>query len=115
RFSVATCPTCRYSDYSWDFDGNAPSGTGGTSSDELSDETKKRLRAALERESAPRATGKRNVVADLDRIALAELCFQARGLDASSRAELALLAYYVTRDLGRRDLEAGHRDRAIDL
>src|SRR4051794_38090396 len=20
RFSVATCPTCRYSDYSWDFD-----------------------------------------------------------------------------------------------
>src|SRR5262249_32715775 len=113
RFSVATCPTCRYSDYSWDFDSNAAGSTGGT--DDLADDTKKRLRAALERAEAPRATGKRNVVADLDRIALAALCCQAGGLDASWRAELALLAYYVTRDLGRRALEAGYRDRAIDL
>jgi HEAT repeat protein/uncharacterized protein (DUF2225 family) len=104
RFSVATCPTCRYSDYSWDFD-----------PEDLNDDSKKQLKAALERADAPRASGKRNVVADLDRIALAERCFQARGLDASSRAELALLAYYVTRDLGRRDLEPTYRDRAIDL
>lgn len=104
RFSVATCPACRYSDYSWDFD-----------PEDLGEDAKKRIRAALERKEAPRLTGKRGIVSDLDRLSLAERCFEARELDASSRAELALLAYYVTRDLGRRDLEPAYRDRAIDL
>src|SRR5439155_18352284 len=54
-------------------------------------------------------------VSDFDRLALAERCFHARNLDASSRAELALLAYYVSRDLGRRDLEPGLRERAAEL
>jgi HEAT repeat protein len=104
RFSVATCPSCRYSDYSWDFE-----------PEDLTEEAKKRLAVALERPEAPRPSGKRGVVSDLDRIVLADRCFEARQLDASSRAELALLAYYVTRDLGRRDLEAVERDRAVDL
>jgi HEAT repeat protein len=104
RFSIAACPTCRYSDYSWDFD-----------PEDLTDEAKRRIKASLEKPDAPRPTGKRGVVADFDRLALADRCFQARGLDASSRAELALLTYYVARDLGRRDLEPALRDRAAGL
>ncbi len=104
RFSVASCPTCRYSDYSWDFD-----------PEDLTDEAKRRIKATLEKADAPRPTGKRGVVSDFDRLALAERCFNARGLDASSRAELALLNYYVARDLGRRDLETGLRDKAAVL
>ena len=104
RFSVATCPSCRYSDYSWDFD-----------PEDLTDEAKRRIKATLEKADAPRPSGKRSVVTDFDRLALADRCFVARGLDASSRAELALLAYYVARDLGRRDLEPGLRDAAANL
>lgn len=104
RFSVAACPTCRYSDYSWDFD-----------PEDLTDEAKRRIKASLEKADAPRPTGKRGVVSDFDRLALAERCFNARGLDASSRAELALLNYYVARDLGRRDLEPALRDKAAVL
>lgn len=104
RFSVATCPTCRYSDYSWDFD-----------PEDLTDEAKRRIKSSLEKPDAPRPSGKRGVVSDFDRLALAERCFNARGLDASSRAELALLTYYVARDLGRRDLEPSLRDKASVL
>jgi HEAT repeat protein len=103
RFSVATCPTCRYSDYSWDFD-----------PEDLTDEAKRRIKSSLEKPDAPRPSGKR-VVSDFDRLALAARCFSARGLDASSRAELALLTYYVARDLGRRDLEPMLRDGAAGL
>jgi HEAT repeat protein len=104
RFSVASCPQCRYSDYSWDFD-----------PEDLTDEAKKRIKSSLEKPDAPRPSGKRGVVSDFDRLSLAERCFNARGLDASSRAELALLNYYVARDLGRRDLEASLRDKAAIL
>lgn len=104
RFSIASCPTCRYSDYSWDFD-----------PEDLTDEAKRRIKASLEKPDAPRPSGKRGVVTDFDRLALAERCFNARGLDASSRAELALLTYYVARDLGRRDLEPSLRDKATVL
>lgn len=103
RFSVATCPTCRYSDYSWDFD-----------PEDLTDEAKRRIKSSLEKPDAPRPSGKR-VVSDFDRLSLAARCFSARGLDASSRAELALLNYYVARDLGRRDLEPMLRDGAAGL
>ncbi|HZU95717.1 MAG TPA: DUF2225 domain-containing protein [Planctomycetota bacterium] len=104
RFSIASCPTCRYSDYSWDFD-----------PEDLTDEAKRRVKQTLEKPDAPKPSGKRGVISDFDRLALAERCFNARGLDASSRAELALLAYYVARDLGRRDLETGFRDKASVL
>ncbi|MBI3724878.1 DUF2225 domain-containing protein, partial [bacterium] len=104
RFSIATCSECRYSDYSWDFE-----------SEELTEEARRRLRSMLDRPDAPRPSGKRGIVGDFDRVDLAERCFDARGLDASSRAELALLGYYVSRDLGRQDLEPALRDKASGL
>ena len=104
RYSVATCPACLLSDYSWNFQDY----------EELSEEERRALAEALDWD--PREMVKRELVpGDFERFRLASRCFQAREFDQSSLAELALLAYYVARDLGRRDLEPGLRDEAAGL
>ncbi len=105
RFTVATCPACRFSDYSWNF----------TGPDELEQDEVEALAAALEVD--PRAPGRPTprAIGDFERLALAARCFRARGMDAATLAEVALLAYYVARDLGRRDLEPALRDEAAAL
>jgi HEAT repeat protein len=104
RYTVATCPRCHYSDYSWNF----------VAADELLDEERAALCEALrfDPESKEHRPLRRS---DFERFRLAEVCFQALGLDSSSLAELALLAYYVGRDLGRRDLEPSLREDAAAL
>ena len=104
RYSVATCPCCLLSDYSWNFQDY----------EELAPDERDALAAALEFD--PREKVKRELVpGDFERFRLAARCFGAREFDQSSLAELALLAYYVARDLGRRDLEPGLRDEAAGL
>lgn len=105
RYSIATCQVCRYSDYSWDF--LAP--------EELDEATRQKLERVLEVDatSPPRALNRR--IPDFERFHLAERCFEARGLEVSSIAELKLLAYYVAQDLGRRDLEPVLRREAAQL
>ena len=101
RFSVVTSPFTGYSDYAWEF--LAP--------DELEPDVRQRLESAL---AASQALPNRTV-GDFERLELSKRCFEARGLDVSALAELALLAYYVAQDLGRRDLTPGLRDEAAGL
>lgn len=104
RYSVATCPACLLSDYAWNFQDY----------EELDPDERRALSEALEFD--PRQKVKREMgPGDFERFRLAARCFQARDFDQSSLAELALLAYYVSRDLGRRDLEPGLRDEAASL
>lgn len=103
RYSLASCPHCTYSDYTWEFQ------TG----ERFTDAEQKALASALgTSEGAP---ARNRPFGDFERLQLARTCFDARGLAASSRAELALLGYYVARDLGRRDLEPGLRDESQAL
>lgn len=106
RFAVATCPRCRYSDYSWNY--LAP--------EDLTASERKRLQEALRFDpKGPRRPAAVVSIDDFERFRLAGACFRARGMDASSLAELALMACYVARDLGRRDLEPLLRDEAAGL
>lgn len=106
RFAVAACPRCRYSDYSWNY--LAP--------EELTVGERKRLQTALGFDpDKARRPGTPPRLDDFERFRLAATCFRARGLDASSLAELSLMACYVSRDLGRRDLEPVLRDEAAAL
>lgn len=106
RFAVATCPRCRFSDYSWNY--LAP--------EELTAEERRRLAEALGFDpKGPRRPAAAAPIDDFERFRLAAVCFRARGMDASTLAELALLACYVARDLGRRDLEPVLRDEAAAL
>lgn len=106
RFAVATCPRCRYSDYSWNY--LAP--------EELTQDERSSLETALGYDAkGPRRPAGASTADDFERFRLAATCFRARGLDSSSLAELALLACYVARDLGRRDLEPVLRDEAAEL
>jgi len=105
RYAVATCPCCGNTDYTWNL--QAP--------DDLDEVERAALAEALEFDpAAPRRAGSR-VATDFQRLERARTCFVARGLEASSLAELALLAYYVARDLGQRDLEPRLRDEAAAL
>jgi len=104
RYTVATCARCHYSDYSWNF----------VSPDELLEDERAALCEALgfdPNSRTPRPLRR----SDFERFRLAEVCFSALRLDSSSLAELALLAYYVGRDLGRRDLEPSLREDAAAL
>lgn len=106
RYSVATCSSCRYSDYTWNFE----------TPDVLSRDEQRALRETLglpEAGERPHSLGV--AVNDFERFRLAERCLDARGAEQSSLAELALHAYYVARDLGRRDLEPSLRDEAAGL
>lgn len=105
RFSVASCQVCRYSDYSWDF--LAP--------EELDPEQRQRLEEALGVDASHPGPALNRTLPDFERLHLAGRCFVARGLDRSAQAELALLAYYVAQDLGRRDLAPGLRNEAATL
>ena len=105
RYAVASCPQCAYSDYTHSFpdgEGQSPEG------EALTEEERGALREALGEYAGA-------VALDLDRFRLAAMCFQVRGLDFASRAELALLGYYVARDLGRRDVEPQLREEAVSL
>ena len=103
RYSLASCPHCTYSDYTWEFQ------TG----ERLPEAEQSALASALgTSEGGP---ARNRPFSDFERLELARTCFEARGLAASSRAELALLGYYVARDLGRRDLEPVLRDEAQAL
>ena len=103
RYTVASCPRCHYSDYSWNF----------VEPDELRPAEREALIEALEYDPDAKPRPLRH--SDFERFRLAERCFQALQLDTSSLGELALLAYYVSRDLGRRDLEPALRDDAAAL
>ncbi len=106
RFAVATCPRCRYSDYSWNY--LAP--------EDLTVGERKRLADVLKFDpKGPRRPAPAASLDDFERFRLAAACFRARGMDSSTLAELALLACYVSRDLGRRDLEPVLRDEAATL
>ena len=103
RFSISACEVCHYSDYSWDF--LAP--------DDVEAEHRKRLEAVLQFGSGQPGSAVRRSLGDFERFTKAAQCFEARELDRSSLAELAVLAYYVARDLGRADLEPDLRQQAI--
>ncbi|MCO5169518.1 MAG: DUF2225 domain-containing protein [Planctomycetes bacterium] len=106
RFAVATCPRCRFTDYSWNYLGP----------EELTAEERRKLQGVLKFDpKGPRRPAAAAPIDDFERFRLAALCFQARGMDASTLAELALMACYVARDLGRRDLEPLLRDEAAAL
>lgn len=106
RFAVATCPRCRYSDYSWNYLGP----------EELTPDERRALQSVLEFDpKAARRPAAAAPIDDFERFRLAAACFDARGMDASTLAELALMACYVARDLGRRDLEPVLRDEAAGL
>ncbi len=105
RFSLASCQVCRYSDYSWDF--LAP--------EELTAAQRARLEEVLEVDASRPGPALNRTIPDFERLHLASLCFAARGLDRAAQAELALLAYYVAQDLGRRDVAPGLRNEAATL
>lgn len=105
RFCVACCPCCGFGDYTWNF--LAP--------DELTSEERGALAKVLGFDKKkPRRAGSRRY-RDFERFELAATCFRSRGMDPSALAELALGAYHVARDLGRRDLEPKLRADAAGL
>jgi HEAT repeat protein len=110
RYGVVSCQCCRYSDYVWNFSTEA-----GQPGEHLSDEEKARLADVLELEPGETLRPLQRPIGDFERFRTAARCFAARGLEVSSQAELALLAYHVARDLGRRDLEPTLRDEAAGL
>lgn len=105
RYSLASCPYCTYSDYTWEFQ------TG----ERLPAEEQQALAEALGIDPSAKPAARNRPFGDFERLSLARTCFSARGLAASSRAELALLGYYVARDLGRRDIEPELRDESQRL
>jgi len=79
--AVASCPSCQFSDFVWDFD--AP----------LDESAATLIHDALESyELAP------DTPPALRPFLLAQQCFAARGMDLAARAELALVSYYVACD-----------------
>lgn len=100
RYSIATCPHCCYSDYTWEFLATEPLAAKGD------------VAAALGTDPSQPGPARNRPFGDFERLDLARTCFEARKLDRSALAELELLAYYVAEDLGRRDLVPDLRDRA---
>lgn len=105
RYSLATCPHCTYSDYTWEFQ----------TEERFPKDEVARLGEALGCDPSAALPARNQPFGDFERLHLARLCFATRGLDASSRAELELLGYYMARDLGRRDLEPDLRDESRRL
>jgi hypothetical protein len=101
RFSVASCPGCGYSDFTWDFTGPV----------EIEDSDRVRLIDQLKDAEPAR---REDVPVELKPFLATERCFRLRGMDLGSRAELALLTYYVSRDLGS-DLQDRFRVEAAKL
>lgn len=100
RYSIATCPHCSYSDYTWEFLATEPL------------TAKAEVAAALGTDPSQPGPARNRPFGDFERLDLARKCFEARKLDRSALAELELLAYYVAEDLGRRDLVPDLRDQA---
>lgn len=100
RYSVTTCPHCGFGDFTWDF--FAPY--------EFADDEKERLRAEL----APVSEQDNQYPSELKPFVATLRCFELRGMDLGSQAELALTTYYVARDLGFQG-EAELRSQAADL
>lgn len=100
RYSVTTCPQCGFGDFTWDF--FAPY--------EFEDEERGRLRSAL----APISEQDNGYPSEIKPFLATLRCFELRGMDLGSRAELALLTYYVARDMGFQG-EADLRNQAADL
>ncbi|MGE0710018.1 MAG: DUF2225 domain-containing protein [Planctomycetota bacterium] len=101
RYCIATCPHCCYSDYTWEF-----------LEEPLAPEVRAKVGAALGTDPEHPGPARNRPFGDFERLSLARTCFEARALDRASLAELALLAYYVAQDLGRRDLEPELREDA---
>lgn len=95
---------CRYSDYGWDF----------LAAEELSEAQRTALAERLQVDLTKLPPALNRTVGDFERLRLAADCFEVRGLDDSSLAKLALLAYYVACDLGRLDLIPKLRDDAAE-
>jgi HEAT repeat protein len=100
RFSVTTCPECGFGDFTWDFFAPYEFEPGETD----------RLRSEL----VPVSSSGDNFPLELKPFVATQKCFVLRGMDPGSRAELALLTYYVARDLGYHK-EAEFRARASKL
>lgn len=100
RYSVTTCPECGFGDFTWDF--FAPF--------EFEDEERSRLRAEL----APISEQDNEFPNEIKPFVATLRCFELRGMDLGSQAELSLLTYYVARDMGFQG-EAELRGQAAEL
>ncbi|MEZ6184753.1 MAG: DUF2225 domain-containing protein [Planctomycetota bacterium] len=102
RYGVVTCGECGFSADAWSFPEL-----------ELTQSERENLHQVLG--YTPGRTTLHGSAGDFERFQLAARCHQARGLDSAALAELNLQAYYVARDLGRRDLVPQLRDEAAGL
>ena len=102
RYSVVTCSECGFSGNAWTF-----------AELELTEGEKRRLQEMLG--YTPGKASLLGAAGDFERFRLAARCYLNRGLDSAALAELDLQAYYVARDLGRRDLVPQLRDEAAGL
>ncbi|MDF1662088.1 MAG: DUF2225 domain-containing protein [Planctomycetota bacterium] len=100
RYSVTTCPQCGFGDFTWDF--FAP--------DEFEDDERSLLRSEL----APISAQDNGFPSEIKPFVATLRCFELRGMDSGSKAELALLTYYVARDMGFHG-EADLRNQAATL
>lgn len=102
RYAVTACPSCGFSDFTWDFQNPI----------ELDEQAREKLSKGLNGGGEDRAAPE--VPDALRPFAATERCFTLRAMDKGSQAELALLTYYVARDLGS-ESEAELRAKAAEL
>lgn len=101
RYSVASCPSCGYADFTWDF----------LEAPDLTESARTRLSRDLGRRGKVKKAAE-SAPAELRDFLATRRCFDLRGVDAAARAELALLTYYVARDLEVEPVDALREDAA---